>query len=99
MWQWMINLDDKRMIHYGHQVENFIKFFEFHETCCYPENFTVSLSKFYGNCFTINLSEMCLRPSDSYYSSLKLEIDIEIQKYDTSLNSLGARIQLHDPYM
>lgn len=87
---------------YGHKVEDFITFCKFNGVFCYPQNFTVSLSNFYGNCFTFNPEKLNpplrqLRPGSFY--SLVFEINLEVNKYATFTDSVGARLQLHDPHV
>lgn len=95
-----LNQDYKSRRKYGHQLANFISYCKFDNFLCGLENFDEKISYYYGNCFTFNSSKANLSSKATGPSTgLELELDLEIDMYSIFTPSVGARVQIHDPYM
>lgn len=97
--QLALNLDAESRLKYGHQRENFIQSCSFDQVPCSYEDFRVSSSSRYGNCFTFNFQEQKLHTNiTGQMGGLQLIINIEQLKYSTFTSSSGIIAQVHDPY-
>lgn len=103
LWQSLfLVLETDSQTKYGHQKTDLIRNCSFNGEICTLDNFTSFVNIAYGNCFTFNAANESRPPLKTSYvgpnSGLELELNIEVEKYAYFTSSVGARVEIHDPY-
>lgn len=85
---------------YGHQFEDLVRFCVYDKWSCDSSDFKMTVSHLYGNCYTFNSKvEKYLSHHSGPVNGLELELDLEFDRYSTFTQTVGARVQIHDPYL
>lgn len=100
---WVYLLHSQRYdsrVKYGHRLEDFIQYCEYSAKICTSKHFQISRSLAHGNCYTFNTGEQKLLSTEyGPLSGLILELNLETEKYATFTRTVGAKVQIHDPYL
>lgn len=86
---------------YGHQPEDFIVSCRFGDKTCSEQDFKLSASFNYGNCYTFNAvkdTNYLLVKELGPVGGLELELDVEASKYTEYTQGAGVKIQIHNPH-
>ena len=92
----LFSLSYANLIKYGHQFEDFIQSCVYNGLVCDGQDFQVSTSDLYGNCYTFNFKPSSIKPGPTI--GLQLELNLELNQYSTLTQSVGAVIQIHKPH-
>lgn len=84
-------------IQYGHQFKNFIQTCVYNGWNCDAKDFKLSASFLYGNCYTFNFEKHnILSTEPGPKNGLLLELDLEVNKYLSFTQRVGAIVEIHD---
>ena len=86
-------------IKYGHQFQDLIRSCVYNGWHCKSDDFELSVSHLFGNCYTFNAGkEKYLSKQSGQMSGLEIELDLEVDKYSTFTQTVGARVEIHDSH-
>lgn len=89
-------------VKYGHEQNKFIYNCGFNNRECDSDYFKITNTYSYGNCFTFNpdaFNSIAYNSTifDDLTPRLDIAIDLELDEYTDFTQSVGARVQIHDP--